>query len=181
MFTDEDKLVVRAFYSDLFDQLNEQMFSVLDVHDFLSDRSVGHLKLGDEQGYLLPAHDFEDYIELKRINPETVPQTIIDAFERHIWYSQHNLSDINVFKYDVGEQETFAIYIAGYVDDGWDNGCHLLEVYDGSGELVGATTSGRDWKENPLDHQDYFHIPPAYGAQVQPIWLQQYIREIDAS
>lgn len=84
MFTDEEKLVVRAFYSDLFDQLNEQMPSVLDVHEFLSNRSVGHLKLGDEQGYLRPVDDFEDYIELKRINSETAPQTIIDAFERHV-------------------------------------------------------------------------------------------------
>jgi hypothetical protein len=133
MFTDEEKLVVRAFYSDLFDQLNEQMPSVLDVHEFLSDRSIGYLKLGDEQGYLRPVDDFEDYIELKRINPETAPQKIIDAFERHVWYSQHNLSDINAFRYGIEEQET----IAGYVDDGWDNGCHLLEVYDGSGELVG--------------------------------------------
>lgn len=177
MVTNKEKLAARTFYSALFQQVID-MFSIVHKHKFLNSRSMGYLKLGDERGYLHPGDSFEEYIELKRINPSSAPQTVIDSFERHVWYSQHNLSDIIAFKDEVEGQETFAIYISGYVDDGWDNGCKLLEIYNAEGELLGATIDGINWDEQPFDHQDYYHRTPVYGEQSEPIWLQENIRQV---
>lgn len=177
MVTNKEKIAARTFYSDLFQQFTE-MFSLLETLEFLESKTIGYLKLGDEQGYLHQGDNFDDYIELKRINPGAAPQTVIDSFERHVWYSQRNLSEIIVFKDEVEGQETFAIYICGYVDDGWDNGCFLLEVYNVEGEFLGAITDGINWEEQPLDHQNYYHITPVYGEPGDPLWFLENIQEV---
>lgn len=64
--------------------------------------------------------DFSERIKLiprlQRINQD-IPKTILDTFDRHLWYSQYNLSDIFVVRVPVDELDSFAMLIKGNFHD----------------------------------------------------------------
>ncbi len=106
---------------------------------------------------------------------EEVPINVLRAFERHIWYAQHSISSISVFKIPVEEVTTFAICIGGYVDDGWDNGGEFIEVYDQQGQLVGSARvpsyDGQEywmnwkWQARPLRGDDFYTPAPPWSEE----------------
>ncbi|WP_157259818.1 hypothetical protein [Chamaesiphon minutus] len=96
---------------------------------------------------------------------DSAPQSVVDSFDRHIWYARYNISTVSVFKLNVNGLDTFAVCIEGYVDDAWDNSCLLLEIYDVLGELImsmGGTSL--PWEDRLLDHKDSgYPLTPPYN------------------
>lgn len=112
---------------------------------------------------------------------QSVPETVLSAFERHIWYTQHSASNISVLKIIIGHWPTFALCIHGYVDDGWDNYGDFIEVYDAQGELVGSlilqtiedgTWESWVWLNRPIQGSD-FNTPSPEPEQINYIAQQQ--------
>jgi hypothetical protein len=160
MFRKTSKRKIQEFYESRGGFYDQHFDGVLDdIDKAVNEFTIASLRLGQLQndGSL-------DSIKLKKISIESAPQSVVNSFERHVWYSKNSLSDIWVIRVLVDEKDTFGIYISGYVDDGWDNGCILFEVYDDQGELVGSTTDGFNWEDRQFDHTDYFHQPtPPYS------------------
>lgn len=104
---------------------------------------------------------------------QDVPLSVANAFERHLWYSKHSLSDISVLKVQMEGTATFAICISGYVDDGWDNSGRFIEVYDIDGSFVGASIvpdfeeeDSFVWMNRPINGKDFnSYAPPWLGAE----------------
>lgn len=152
----DSRAAIRYFYEGI-GGFYDQHFGK-DIDKAVSEFLIGYLRLGDIQ-----SDGTLDFIELSRISSNSVPKSVIDSFERHVWYSKNSLSDIWVIKVPFEDKNTFGILVIGYVDDGWDNGCCLFEVYNDQGELVGSTTNGFHWEDRQYDHTDYFHQPtPPY-------------------
>jgi hypothetical protein len=124
-----------------------------------------------------------DAIKIKTLDSSKVPGSVIESFNRHIWYSRHCLTEIHVVKFHVANLETFAVYIEGYVDDGWDNGIAGWEIYEASGNFIfSLIRSNGKWF-----HQDEFitsedfgtaKICPPYTPELvaqssSPIWIEE--------
>jgi hypothetical protein len=171
MANENREAAVKEFYKALLEQLSQQ--SISGLHQYLGANRVGYVELGSIQN-----DGTFDLLKLKRIKPSDVPSSVIDSFNRHLWYSRHSLSDICVVRFSIKDQNTFAIYIFGYVDDGWDNGCILLEVYDMNGDLLGTMVNEKDWISGKVEHYHYFHKTPEYGSQAHPIWNEDTAQEI---
>jgi hypothetical protein len=156
----------------------------------IDDRRIGRVELvttGDWGEYGCEA-DF-DSVEIEKIQ-QVVPQAVIEAFDRHIWYSQHSLSNIFAFKIPVEGQDTYALAISGIAGDGWDNSGHFLEIFDGAGRCVGSTmiceykkpvwwdrtidgddfhTSAPKWTGNPISASDEY----TQWSEQMPVSIQQ--------
>ena len=163
MLTEQEQISIRNFYGHQMEQMTDGS-----IRSFLANRSIGYVALGDDRGLLdveqqkLPANitssDSEfifaykvnglpNAIRIKRLNSNIVPESIIESFNRHIWYSRYCLTDIRAVKFDVVGCETFALYIEGYVDDSWDNGILAWEIYESNGDFIGSLISWNgEWR-----------------------------------
>jgi hypothetical protein len=121
--------------------------------------------------------------KLQKIN-QVVPQIILDTFDRHIWFSQYNLSSIFIVRLPINELDSFAVLIQGIFSDWWDNGCILLELFDGQGIPMGAaadisfTFEHSDhipWLDRQLNGDDYSQIAPPYPKDFPDRELQSEI------
>jgi hypothetical protein len=170
MLTDSQKNDIKSFYSKEFDR------------DFLISHSIGYVKLGDEQGYLdvqqydppetipnlrvlLKLQGLPEVVKLKKINVDSIPQSVIDAFDRHIWYSRYVLTDIRIVKFDVSGIDTFGVYSESYSDDGWSSSLISWEIYLSDGELLGSLIYDKpDWLDRTVNYNDFdLIVPPPYN------------------
>lgn len=112
---------------------------------------------------------------------QSVPETVLSAFDRHLWYAQNSLSEISVLKIIINQMPTFALCINGYVDDGWDNSGQFIEIYATQGELVGSaivptieddTWESWAWLDRPIQGDD-FNTPAPEPEQVNHVIGQQ--------
>ncbi|UBF28740.1 hypothetical protein K9N68_13360 [Kovacikia minuta CCNUW1] len=154
------------------------------ISEFLPDSRIGRLELVTTGEYC----DFDfDTVEIETIE-QSVPQTVIDAFDRHVWFSQYCLTEIYVLKLPVADQETYAIAVSGLVGDGWDNACKFLDVFDTSGEFVVAVdVQGEilNWRDRPFDGDD-FPTPASLWAEREngdrdrpPLWSEATATQIE--
>ena len=155
----DQRQVIRQFYEQ---QIEEQGYFTDGFVDFMPDKRIGRVELlitGDWGEYGCEG-DF-DSVEIEEIKgvQQTVPQSIIEAFDRHVWFSQHSLSNIFAFKIPVEEEDTYIIGISGMAGDGYDNCCTFIEIFDESGTFAGATSIGEDekptWWDRPIDGNDF--------------------------
>jgi hypothetical protein len=131
---------------------------------FWKDAQIGKLELlisGTGAG-----SDVFDTVEIESISQE-VPQSVQSAFERHTWFSQHCLADIYVVRFSVKDNVTYALLTIGYVHDGWDGFCRLIEVFGEGGDFVGAAnfgavSSGREfiWSDQPFNRNTFPEMSP---------------------
>jgi hypothetical protein len=151
--------VIRQFYEQ---QIEEQGYFIDGFVDFMPDKRIGRVELlitGDWGEYGCEG-DF-DSVEIEEIKgvQQTVPQSIIEAFDRHVWFSQHSLTNIFAFKIPVEEEDTYVIGISGMAGDGYDNCCTFIEIFNESGTFAGATSIGEDekptWWDRPIDGNDF--------------------------
>jgi hypothetical protein len=100
-----------------------------------------------------------DSVEIEQIDPAS-PATAIEAFQRHMWFSQHDLSSVFALKIPVEDQATYALGIAGAADDGYDNSGNFIEIFDADGALLGsailAEAEKPNWLECQLDESDLY-------------------------
>ncbi|GAB4550288.1 MAG: hypothetical protein Tsb0014_44890 [Pleurocapsa sp.] len=100
-----------------------------------------------------------------------VPNSLSNACDRIYWYLKHSFGEMTVIKITVDNIDTFAICITGYIDDGWDNSCELIEIWDSSGDLIGSayppTMDDPDpkiwnWKDRPIRGDDFNSPAPEW-------------------
>jgi hypothetical protein len=142
------KQLVREFYEN---RLEEEGCGIDGFEYFMPDKRIGRVELvttGDWGEYGCEA-DF-DSVEIERIST-TSSQEVIEAFDRHVWFSQQSLTNIFAFKIPVEGHDTYVIGISGIAGDGYDNAGHFVEIFDESGELLGAASVGEGEKPNWLD------------------------------
>ena len=139
---------------------------------FMPDNRIGRVELmttGDWGEYGCEA-DF-DSVEIEKI-PLAVPQIVIEAFDRHIWFSQYSLSSVFAFKILVEEQNTYAIGISGIAGDGWDNCGNFIEVFEESGTFLGAAIIGQEeklvWLDRYIDGSDFNGGAPKWTGSPAP-------------
>ena len=163
-------------------QLYEQAIAQFDylqngMSEFLPDFRIGRLEFVVTGEYC--NYDF-DTVEIETIE-QPVPRTIIDAFDRHVWFSQYCLTEIYVLKLPVADRDTYAIAVSGLVGDGWDNACKFLEVFDASGEFVGGVDVQGEtlsWRDRPFDGDDVPTPAPLWtereneNSDRQPMWSE---------
>ncbi len=152
--------IIRQFYER---QIEEQSYFMDGFVYFMPNKRIGRVELlttGDWGEYGCEG-DF-DSVEIEKIS-KAVPQKVIEAFDRHIWFSQHSLSNIFVFKIPVEDRDTYAIGISGIAGDGYDNTCTYVEIFDESGKFVGATSICEDkkpvWRDRFIDGDDFNGAP----------------------
>jgi hypothetical protein len=167
MSINEDKKnKIRKFYSD---EILQHVCHVSDsFNEFMKDSQIGCLRIrwDWEEGGLLEPH-------IRRLTSD-MPDNLARTFERHLWYSRHNLTDISVLKKSVDDDETFLMLLQGHCNDGWDNGCRLIELFDYQGESLGSgffrvggwdggvLQQWIDWVDRQLNGNDYFMSAPPY-------------------
>ncbi|WP_309741833.1 hypothetical protein [Chamaesiphon sp. OTE_20_metabat_361] len=147
--------IIRQFYQQKLEECN---YGLEAVWDSCKDSQIARLELlesGDGSVF--------DTVEIELINQEA-PAPIQLAFERHIWLSQHCLSDVYVVEILTEVGMTYALLVEGYVSDGWDGGCHLIEVFDEVGGFVGAAVCDEDfvWLDQPFDGDAFPGSPPCH-------------------
>jgi hypothetical protein len=198
MLTEQEQESVREFY-----RMRLENMADTPILEFLATNIIGYVKLGDElnNGYLdiePQAHPpdgitenvyfckinaLPNAIKIKKPNSNIVPRSIINSFSRHIWYSRYCLTDIYVVDFYGSGFKTFALYIQGYYDDGWDNLIYALEVYDADGDFIFAIIRGDEclFKEEPITDKDFGGpiLPPPFTPELAensslPIWIDKY-------
>ena len=152
----ERKEIIRQFYEC---QIEDAAYVIDGFGYFIPDKRIGRVELvttGDWGEYGCEA-DF-DSVEIETIQ-QAIPQTVIEAFERHTWFSQHSLSNVFAFKIPIEGHDTYAIGVSGIAGDGWDNAGHFIEVFDESGVFLGATSIGEGekivWLNRYIDAEDF--------------------------
>ncbi|GAB4386798.1 MAG: hypothetical protein Kow00121_54160 [Elainellaceae cyanobacterium] len=152
--------------------------------EFLPGSRIGRLELVVTGKYC--DYDF-DTVEIETI-AQSVPQSVIDAFDRHVWFSQYCLTEISVLKLPVAGQDTYAIAVSGLVGDSWDNACKFLEVFEASGEFVGAVdVQGEtlDWRDRPFDGDDFPTPAPLWAEREgeisdhPPLWSEATATQLE--
>jgi hypothetical protein len=177
MFSLKEKVDVFRFYESWLENFYDS-----------SQDCLGYLRLGvlgnglqiNEDGKFSAINNIKQ-IQLKRLIPCSVPQSVIDSFERHYYYSQYNLSDISVLKLKVSDKNTFAVCICGYVCDWWDNSGLLLEVYDIRGNFIISMGTSLPWEDRILDHKDYnYPLTPPYNQPggYRQAWSEEDILDV---
>lgn len=163
------KKSVRQFYNTA---VTEHLRERGDFRKFMPECWIGYVFLYWDGYELLPP-------EIKRPTQE-VPKTVLDTFERHLWYSRHNLSDIYLLRIPVEGPDTYIFLIQGHCHDAWDNGCQLVETFDQRGEPLGAGSIRHagwegdtpvqyiDWMDRQLDSRDYYKPAPPWDGDPLP-------------
>jgi hypothetical protein len=171
MVNQPEKVGIFRFYESWLNRVCDEGRES-DYLSFSSQSCLGYLAVGGIERKVLKINENGRFsaingvsqIQLKKLLPGSAPQSVLDSFERHIWYARYNLSTVSVFKLNVNRIDTFAVCIEGYVDDGWDNSCLLLEIYDVLGSLIMSMGTSLPWEERLLDHNDSgYPLTPPYN------------------
>lgn len=137
----DKKLAIRSFYEKEIEKFHEISYGVETITDFKYKNQIG--------GTVFNPEDFKDRnncplspspMSIAISKREAVPASVLSACDRHYWYLENSLGILVLLKIPFKEVLTFAICIDGYIDDGWDNGCSLIEIYDDQGKLVGSAS-----------------------------------------
>ncbi|MGL4621272.1 MAG: hypothetical protein ACRCZS_19785 [Chroococcidiopsis sp.] len=180
------KQLVREFYENRFE---EEGCGIDGFEYFMPDKRIGRVELvttGDWGEYGCEA-DF-DSVEIEQIST-TSPPEVIEAFDRHIWFSQQSLTNIFAFKITVKGHDTYAIGISGIAGDGYDNAGHFAEIFDESGELLGAASIGEgekpNWLDRPVNGADFNTGALEWSARLNPsiafnkVWSEELAVRIE--
>jgi hypothetical protein len=166
--SDRNKLV-REFYEN---RIEEEGCAIDGFEYFMPDKRIGRVELvttGDWGEYGCEA-DF-DSVEIEQIST-TCPQEVIEAFDRHVWFSQQNLTNIFAFKIPVEGRDTYALGISGIAGDGYDNAGHFVEIFDESGEFLGSAgiDEGKkpNWLDRPVNSADFNVGALEWSARLDP-------------
>lgn len=184
---DSKKISIREFYLDLVKDLDDGGSYV----EFMPESRIAHLYIEWD----LESRDISVDEMFKRDikRPDgTIPSSVKKSYERHFWYSRHNITDITVLKLSVDGENTYGLLFQGHMNDGWDNAGTLIEVYSEQGELVGSgsfyfceETRGNaiKWSDERLCGKSYMTPAPPWPLdpseekydvyQRVPIWSEK--------
>ena len=172
----DTKMAIRQFYEETIRKAAEQ-YGIEPILGSVNDKfRIGCAGFDPEDTLQFLADQSRNTYEIALAALiEEVPTNVLRAFERHIWYAQHSVNSISVFKIPVEEVTTFAICLQGYVDDGWDNSGEFIEVYNQQGQLVGSarvpSCDGQEywrnweWNDRPLRGDDFYTPAPPWSEE----------------
>jgi hypothetical protein len=196
MLTDKERASITDFYGRQIETMAAER-----IRRFLTDKSIGFVELGNERGFLdveiqerstnisvqidlYQVNGLPDAIKIKRLDSSIVPGSVIESFNRHIWYSRYCLTDIHAVSFSIADRDTFGLYIEGYVDDSWDNSISAWELYEANGNLICSLIKwNEEWrcKEGLITNEDFGGpiLPPPYTPNLvaessSPIWIESY-------
>jgi hypothetical protein len=182
MVTEQQKSDIKSFYVNQI----EQEAGSENFLDYLRSQSIGYVQLGDELGYLdvqqydppeeipnltvlLQLQGLPKVVKLKKIDQESIPKSVYEAFQRHIWYSRYVLTDVIVVKFNISGIDTFGIYNLSYGDDGWNSYLVSWEIYLLDGGFLGALinynySDQSDFLDRIVNYNDFdLIVPPPYN------------------
>ncbi len=171
------KQIVREFYENL---VEEKGCAIDGFEHVMREERIGRVELvitGDWDDFDF----FCDSVEIEQIDPAS-PATVIEAFQRHMWYSQYAWSLVFAFKIPVEDRATYAIGIAGVADDGYDNSGNFIEIFDADGTLLGsamlAEAQKPNWLECPIDESEWYGGSLKWAdrenlSQNQKLWSEE--------
>ncbi|MEH2232913.1 MAG: hypothetical protein V7K71_25340 [Nostoc sp.] len=178
MNLDIRKSIVRQFYSTELNKLYDLSDSFCNFFPVCRIASVQLLTLSTDMGF--------NCVEIERIEQD-IPQSVVKTYNRHLWYSQYSLSNLYLVKIPVESENSFALLIQGYVDDGWDNSGRFIEIFDQQGDFLGAGRcryEGVKWLSRQLNGKDFYTpAPPWVGDEprVQPAseprWSTEFLSQ----
>jgi hypothetical protein len=151
MDLDAQKLVVRQFYEEHHDNLYEMV---------VCGRNKGFSRPKD----FAPPFERVASVTLPELNPleviferisQNVPQSVSNAFDRHLWYSQWSFAELFLIKILIDKQSFFFLYRSG-IRDSYTNS---VEIYNEQGQFIDAPPSDHGiwnikWREKPFTHED---------------------------
>ncbi|MBD2198849.1 MULTISPECIES: hypothetical protein [Calothrix] len=183
MDLDTQRLMVRQFYEEQYENLSEMVWYSKREGFSPPFERIASVTIGE----LSPLE-----VEIERIN-QNVPQSVSDAFARHLWYSQWNFAYLFLVKVPINEQSFFFLFHLGISDDAWDNDTSLVEIFNEQGEFVDATDStfyqvlSMKWNEKPFTHEDCRdgktnEPPPPWSGDdpnavyySEPLWTEEML------
>ncbi|MEH2211023.1 hypothetical protein [Nostoc sp.] len=176
MNLDIRKSVVRQFYSTELNKLYDLSDSFCNFFPACRIASVQLLTLSTDMAF--------NCVEIERIEQD-IPQSVVKTYNRHLWYSQYSLSNLYLVKISVESENSFALLIQGYVDDGWDNSGRFIEIFDKQGDFLGAGRchyEGVEWLSRQLNGKDFYTPAPPWvgdepGVQTasEPRWSTEFL------
>ena len=193
MNQNSQKSVIRQFYEEELQKLYELTDSFSDFFSSCRIGSVQLLSIDTDEGI--------DCIDIERIQ-QVIPQVVADTYNRHLWYSQHSLSNLYLLRIPE-EPNTFALLqsserrepplrlcallIEGFANDGWDNSGRFIEVFDERGEFLGSgfcDYEGVEWMDRQLKGNDFHTSAPPCVVDTpdvqkyhEPIWLEEQLSQ----
>lgn len=162
------KQAVRKFYNNLIEQ---EAYLIDGFQYFMPNERIGRVELVtiSNWGEYGCEADF-DSVEIEPINI-ICPQEIIEAFERHIWFSQHCLTNIFVFKIPIEGCDTYAIGVSGIAGDGYDNAGNFIEIFDTLGSFLGSASISEgenpQWRNVPIDGDSFYAGAPKWSDRAK--------------
>ncbi|MDM9586051.1 hypothetical protein [Nostoc sp. GT001] len=172
------KSVVRQFYSTELNKLYDLSDSFCNFFPECRIASVQLLTLSTDMAF--------NCVEIERIEQD-IPQSVVKTYNRHLWYSQYSLSNLYLVKIPVESENSFALLIQGYVDDGWDNSGRFIELFDRQGDFLGAGRcryEGVEWLSRQLNGKDFYTPAPPWvgdepGVQCasEPMWSEELLSQ----
>lgn len=148
MDLDTQRLVIRQFYEENYLNLFETIWYGRCEGFTPTFERIASIRVGN----LSP---FE--VQIERIN-QNVPESVSDAFARHLWYSQWNFANLILVKVPIDGQSFFFLFHTGISDDAWDNDTSFVEIFAEQGDFVDATHFFYDeavkWIEKQFTHED---------------------------
>ncbi|MBE9029417.1 hypothetical protein IQ266_06525 [filamentous cyanobacterium LEGE 11480] len=169
---------VRAFYQH---QLLLSDYEIGGLSKGFADSRIARIELGR-----LGNSGLFDSVEMELIVVD-VPSPVRKAFDRHAWLSKYCLSNVCLFRVPVAGQVTYALTALGYVSDGWDGFCQLLEIFDHTGVFVGATKAEADnftWLTVPFNGDAFpgspdVHWTPTATVDENALWSVEKAMRIE--
>jgi hypothetical protein len=67
----------------------------------------------------------------------TLPINVLKTFYKHFWYAHRCRTSFSLLEIPLEETTTYAFFISGYADDGWDCSGKWVELYDND-SIVGS-------------------------------------------
>lgn len=128
---------------------------------------------------IVPKMDGGDIVGIERIEQD-VPESIKNAFERHLLYSQYILNDLYFLKISIAGKVAFILLIQGLLDHGGDNSGTGLEIFDKQGEFLDVcqfSNKGICWKNSPLGDGDFNIASLSRIEDEQPMWSEETLTQ----
>jgi hypothetical protein len=179
MDLDAQRLVVRRFFAENYVNLFESLWywrcmGVAPTFEKIASVEVESLS------------PFK--VQIKKIG-QKIPQSVSDAFARHLWYSQWNFANLFLVKVPIDGQSFFILFHVGITEDAWDNDTHLVEIFAEQGEFVFCYGDTEMWGAKQFTHKNCRNgktnePPPPWSGDDpdavyygEPLWTEDMLRQ----
>lgn len=164
--------LIQQYYQDL---LETEAYYLADVDALRPQSRIASVRYAIDN--INCAHAF-DTVVIESL-AEAVPDSIAEAFDRHLWFSQYSLTEVYLFNIVVEEKATYAICNVGMNSDGYDNSCQFIEIFNEAGEFVISAQLGEGeigWLYRLIEGSDFAVAAPLWknrdNVEIEKAWSE---------